>query len=85
MQCEGCPSVSSLSSATADIVSAMISGGVAHYQGNLASAGNDDWTAVRLYNSGSLIGTDLSNPAYGPASTPSYVEMVANRMHGWIN
>jgi hypothetical protein len=85
MQCDGCPDVPSLASATAGQVNAMISGGVAHFQGNMQAAGNDAWTALRLYNSGSLQGTDLSNPAYGPASTPDYVVDVANRMHGWIH
>ena len=85
MQCNGCPGVSSLSSATSDQVTAMISGGVAHFQGNMASAGGDDWTALRLYNSGSLQGDNLSNPSYSPASTANYVEEIANRMHGWIH
>jgi hypothetical protein len=85
MQCSGCPSVASLSSATSQEVTAMIAGGVAHFQGNMAAAGNDAYTALRLYNSGSLQGTDLSNPSYGPASTPDYVVQVANRMHGWIH
>lgn len=84
MQCSGCPNVASLASATAAQVTAMISGGVAHFMDNMQAAGNDDWTALRLYNSGSLQGTDLSNAAYGPASTPDYVVDIANRMHGWI-
>jgi soluble lytic murein transglycosylase-like protein len=62
----------------------MISVGAQHLKGNLDQAQGNVYEALRLYNSGSVAADgDLSSP--NSVGTPSYVNDMANRFHGWIS
>jgi hypothetical protein len=60
----------------------MVTAGTAHFKGNLVQQGNGDdaatiYSALRLYNSGQL---DPSNLSDGEGATPSYVSDIAYRL-----
>ena len=62
----------------------MVTAGTQHYKGNLEQLDNQDtastiYRALRLYNSGSLDDSNLSN---GLGATDSYVSDIANRLQG---
>lgn len=64
----------------------MVLAGTKHYKGNLESLDNQDtastvYRALRLYNSGSLDDSNLSN---GLGATDSYVSDIANRLQGVV-
>ena len=64
----------------------MVNAGTQHYKGNLEQQGNADdaptiYEALRLYNSGSLDESNLSN---GLGATDSYVSDIANRLIGVV-
>lgn len=66
--------------------SAMVNAGTQHYKANLVQEGNADdaptiYRAARLYNSGSLDDSNLSN---GLGATDSYVSDIANRLIGVV-
>ncbi|KAL8660065.1 MAG: hypothetical protein Q9202_006831 [Teloschistes flavicans] len=68
-------------------ISAMVQAGTKHYKGNLEQLDNADtastiYRALRLYNSGSI---DESNLSDGKGATPSYVSDIANRLQGRTN
>lgn len=65
----------------------MIKAGTLHFKANLEQLDNQDtastiYRALRLYNSGSLDDSNLSN---GLGATNSYVSDVANRLQGQTN
>lgn len=62
----------------------MVMAGTKHYKGNLEQLDNADsattiYRALRLYNSGSI---DESNLSDGKGATDSYVSDIANRLQG---
>jgi hypothetical protein len=63
----------------------MVQAGTQHLESCIQQAtGNNIYEALRLYNSGSVAADgDLSSP--NSVGTPSYVNDVANRFHGWID
>lgn len=64
-------------------ITADITVGAQHFKANLDAAKNDVFTALRLYNSGSVAASgNLSDPK--SVGTPSYVSDVANKLHGSI-
>ena len=67
-----------------DQITAMVKAGTEHFKANLEQLDNQDtastiYRALRLYNSGSLDDSNLSN---GLGATESYVSDVANRLQG---
>lgn len=65
----------------------MVQAGTKHFKGNLQQVGNQDtasdiYRALRLYNSGSINESNLSD---GKGATPSYVSDIANRLQGRTN
>ncbi len=70
-----------------DQISSMVNAGTNHYKGNLEQLDNADtastiYRALRLYNSGIIDETNLSD---GLKATPSYVSDIANRLQGRTN
>ncbi|KAI4201433.1 MAG: hypothetical protein LQ350_003271 [Teloschistes chrysophthalmus] len=68
-------------------ISSMVQAGTKHYKGNLQQLDNADtastiYRALRLYNSGSI---DESNLSDGKGATPEYVSDIANRLQGRTN
>lgn len=65
----------------------MVTAGTAHFKANLQQLGNGDdaatiYSALRLYNSGSLNPNDLSD---GEGATASYVSDLAYRLQGRVD
>lgn len=65
----------------------MIMAGTQHFKDNLNAEGdawdaNTIYTALRLYNSGSV---DTNNLSDGMGATNSYVSDIANRLQGRTN
>ena len=68
----------------------MVHAGTQHFRGNLTEAGNRPgdfsaeqvYKALRLYNSGRVDESNLSN---GLGATDSYVSDIAHRLQGWVN
>jgi len=65
-------------------ITSMITAGTAHFRNNLSQYGSADdvdaiYTALRVYNSGVVDPTNLSN---GLGATDSYVSDIANRLCG---
>ena len=65
----------------------MVNAGTQHYKGNLEQFGDADtaatiYQALRVYNSGSIDESNLSN---GLGATDSYVSDIANRLQGKTN
>ncbi|KIW69146.1 hypothetical protein PV04_05039 [Phialophora macrospora] len=85
LQCSGAAGVDTQGGElTQDIVEHMISVGAQHLKSNLDQAQGNVYEALRLYNSGSVAADgDLSSP--NSVGTPSYVNDMANRFHGWIS
>ncbi|KAG6359252.1 hypothetical protein INS49_012773 [Diaporthe citri] len=67
----------------------MVDCGTQHFKLNLGNWGNQNseqtiYPAMREYNSGSVIASDLSTAPNG-AGNPAYVSDVAQRLVGWVN
>lgn len=67
----------------------MVDCGTQHLKLNLANWGSQKseqtiYPAMREYNSGSVISSDLSTAPNG-AGNPAYVSDVAQRLLGWVN
>ena len=65
----------------------MVNAGTNHFKANLKQLDNADtastiYRALRLYNSGSINESNLSD---GKGATPSYVSDIANRLQGKTN
>jgi Mn-dependent DtxR family transcriptional regulator len=65
----------------------MVMAGTKHFKGNLQQLDDKDtaetiYRALRLYNSGSINESNLSD---GMGATPSYVSDIANRLQGRTN
>jgi hypothetical protein len=65
----------------------MVVAGTKHFKQNLIQVGNQDtadniYRALRLYNSGSINDSNLSDPM---GATASYVSDIANRLQGRTN
>ena len=65
----------------------MVMAGTKHFKGNLQQVGDADsattiYRALRLYNSGSI---DESNLSDGKGATDSYVSDICNRLQGRTN
>jgi hypothetical protein len=65
----------------------MVMAGTKHFKANLEQVGDQDtastiYRALRLYNSGSINESNLSD---GKGATPSYVSDIANRLQGRTN
>jgi hypothetical protein len=65
----------------------MVAAGTMHFKANLEKQGNGDdaatiYSALRLYNSGTLNSNDLSD---GQGATPSYVSDLAYRLQGRVD
>jgi hypothetical protein len=65
----------------------MVTAGTQHFKSNLEQVGNADsaeciYQALRLYNSGSMNASNLSD---GKGATNSYVSDIANRLQGRTN
>jgi len=87
MQCEGSPAYPGQHGLSQDKISAMVTAGTNHFKSNLQQVGNADsaqciYQALRLYNSGSMNASNLSN---GMGATDSYVSDIANRLQGRTN
>ena len=82
MQCEESPAAQSFDQMTQDIVDQMVRAGTNHYAGNLQDANGNRYLALRLYNSGSSAGDDLSDTHN--VATIEYVSDVANKFHGCL-
>jgi hypothetical protein len=73
-----------------DQVTAMVKAGTQHFRDNLTQAGNQPgqwndgqiYTALRLYNSGSVNSSNLSD---AQGATASYVSDIAHRLQGATN
>ncbi|KAL9579362.1 MAG: hypothetical protein Q9212_005151 [Teloschistes hypoglaucus] len=68
-------------------ISSMVQAGTKHFKGNLQQLDNADtastiYRALRLYNSGSINESNLSD---GKGATPEYVSDIANRLQGRTN
>ncbi|MCJ1246775.1 hypothetical protein MMC30_003984 [Trapelia coarctata] len=68
-------------------ITSMVVAGTKHYKANLQQLDNKDtaetiYKALRLYNSGSINESNLSD---GKGATDSYVSDIANRLQGRIN
>ncbi|KAI4095050.1 MAG: hypothetical protein L6R37_007127 [Teloschistes peruensis] len=68
-------------------ISSMVQAGTNHYKGDLKQLDDADtastiYRALRLYNSGSINESNLSD---GKGATPSYVSDIANRLQGRTN
>ena len=62
----------------------MINAGTQHLKQCLDQQHGNVYEALRMYNSGAIAADeDLSSPH--SVGTPSYVNDVANRLHGWIS
>lgn len=65
----------------------MVQAGTKHYKANMQQLDNADtastiYRALRLYNSGSINESNLSD---GKGATPNYVSDIANRLQGRTN
>ena len=65
----------------------MVIAGTKHYKANLEQLDDQDtattiYRALRLYNSGSINESNLSD---GQGATPNYVSDIANRLQGRTN
>ncbi len=72
------------------LVTAMVDAGTQHLAGDFSNPGENGYTALRLYNSGSIAPSgDLNDCPKDKdgnnIGTPSYVATIANRLHGWSN
>ena len=75
---------------TQDLVTSMVSAGANHLLSNIndGRAGGNIYTALRLYNSGSIAPSGILNDcpkdrAGNNIGNPLYIVGVANRLHGW--
>lgn len=67
----------------------MVDCGTQHYKFNLGNWGSQNapqsvYPALREYNSGSVIASDLSTAPNG-VGNPAYVSNIAERFLGWVN
>ncbi|KAF2876133.1 hypothetical protein BDV95DRAFT_535586 [Massariosphaeria phaeospora] len=86
MQADGSPGFPGQHGLSQDQINGMVNSGTQHFKGNLQQEGNADdartiYSALRLYNSGSIDDSNLSN---GLGATDSYVSDIANRLTGSV-
>ncbi|KAF2656297.1 hypothetical protein K491DRAFT_597275 [Lophiostoma macrostomum CBS 122681] len=86
MQADGSPGFQGQHGLSQDDINNMVNAGTQHYKSNLEQQGNGDdaqtiYEALRLYNSGSV---DTSNLSNGLGATDSYVSDIANRLTGVV-
>ncbi|CAN8097717.1 unnamed protein product [Discula destructiva] len=88
MQTSGCQGYPGQNGLTVDQITTMVTCGVTHFAGNFKSQGGQDTTdtyypALREFNSGSVVTSDLSVAPNG-AGVTSYVSDISQRLQGTV-
>ncbi|KAL1856913.1 hypothetical protein Daus18300_010567 [Diaporthe australafricana] len=89
MQASGCHGYDGKNNLEQADITYMVDCGTQHYKLNLANWGSQNapesiYPALREYNSGSVIASDLSTAPNG-VGNPTYVSDLADRLLGWVN